>query len=207
MSVSAICMQMVESWPKNLLKNVTILKLASILGKDSAALQGDGIFFYRNNIFWGQSSRDKKAFYSIVSSNIPFSFTAISWGLVFILHTANIHVGHFSHFWVHTRTEIEIFVGCSKIPILAFMYPSSPFGSKVTTARSFAGMFPMGGQRHPSLLAFFRKLSGVRISRQMYLFSTSFGSQLKSKTFLPLQSLKIGLYYKRKAVSAAASVS
>ena len=31
--------------------------------------------------------RGKKAFYSIVSSNIPFSFTAISWGLVFILHT------------------------------------------------------------------------------------------------------------------------
>ena len=121
-------------------------------------------FFYRNNIFalcWGsfedrRQHRGKKAFYSIVSSNIPFSFTAISWGLVFILHTANIHVGHFSHFWVHTRTEIEIFVGCSKIPILAFMYPSSPFGSKVTTARSFAWMFPKG---HYTLLLFFRKLS------------------------------------------------
>ena len=52
-------------------------------------------FFYRNNIFalcWGsfedrRQHRGKKAFYSIVSSNIPFSFTAISWGLVFILHT------------------------------------------------------------------------------------------------------------------------
>ena len=104
-------------------------------------------FFYRNNIFalcWGsfedrRQHRGKKAFYSIVSSNIPFSFTAISWGLVFILHTtptfmllathflekgkyyilnavlwnpSNIGLFHFKSFWVPKPRLQDHLLGC-----------------------------------------------------------------------------------------------
>ena len=79
------------------LKNVMILKLTSIfhggLLYTAAYVRWDffiGIIslrFAEDLLRTERQHRGKKAFYSIVSSNIPFSFTAISWGLVFILHT------------------------------------------------------------------------------------------------------------------------
>ena len=174
-------------------------------------------FFYRNNIFalcWGsfedrRQHRGKKAFYSIVSSNIPFSFTAISWGLVFILHTANIHVrALFSHFGQgHCQQFIEerksgFFFFCwvaVKSRYWLLCIPQVLLVPKSRLQDHLLGCFPWEGRRHPSLLAFFRKLSGVRISRQMYLFSTSFRSQLKSKTFLPFTKLENWIVLQKKS--------
>ena len=130
-------------------------------------------FFYRNNIFalcWGsfedrRHHRGKKAFYSIVSSNIPFSFTAISWGLVFILHTTPTFMLLPTHFF-WKKANITFWMQYCEIQAILASPLQVLLGSKATTARSFAWMFPKG---HYTLLCYFfsKAQCGVRISRQM----------------------------------------
>ena len=78
--------------------------------------------------------------------------------------SSNIHV--VAHSFLGKYYIQNVWLQYSKIQAILASSAQVLLGSKVTTARSFAWMFPKG---HYTLLCyfFFRKLSGVRISRQM----------------------------------------